>query len=122
MSSNSREWREAIGRRSERRGRWGREAEAQVATLLHRIKENGLIRGFIYHQPNSEADSSGMDFTVFKDVAGQVVERSFGITISVRCLNRHRVIHRGAGPDQFCFPINMSPEKKVKRILSLFCP
>lgn len=73
--------RERSNKISERHGRWGREMEQRVAAILEKMVQEGLLHSAIYHEPNSSEDQAGKDFTVEKMVGGELVIRSFAITI-----------------------------------------
>lgn len=118
MSRSERRWQEFSARRSERYSRLGREQEFWVEKILVDAVECGELLGAVRHSPNSAADFAGKDFTVKKKVGGQVVIRSFGITISHNSWNRAKINHRDV--PQFCFPIGTKPETVIMRVLDLF--
>lgn len=92
--------------------------EDQVESILETLKEEGQIASFQRHAHNSSADRAGKDFSATKEINGEEVTFSFGVTISMRSWNEARARHYGV--PQFCFPIGSKPETIVKRILGLF--
>lgn len=107
-------------RKAERYGKVGREMEDRVSSLLKRASKNNqsLFLRAIYHQPNSEMDCDGADFTVEKLIDGRVYSVTFGISISPKCCNQSNAKH----PDrlQMCFPININDSTIVKKVEKLF--
>src|SRR6185436_1454107 len=103
----------SLDRKSERRSLLGRKFEQTVAQYLTQLQAEGAIDRFVYHEPHSDADECGKDFTVEK--SGTSV--SFGVTIS----NNSARYARGIHPDVevFYFPHNTKPETVKKRILDL---
>jgi len=77
--------------------------------------DEGIIDGFKYHAPNSVEDQEGKDFTVWRKKEHDMVTRSFGITISLRCCDNHHY-----PLPEFCFPIETTDKTIKRRILSLF--
>lgn len=106
------------GRRAKLMSKQGRALETEVETILTRLLAEEKITGFTCHEPNSEEDGDGKDFTVCGKIGEEEVSRPFGVTISLRRWRDSRVKH----PDvpQFCFPLGTKPETIVKKILSLF--
>jgi len=109
---------ESRDRRGERYAEIGRKFEGEVADLLQKMQDEKLIVGFVRHEPHSAEDGQGRDFTVTGLIAGVPVERSFGVTISLRSWRQSKIIY----PDvpQHCFPIGTKPETIRARILELF--
>ncbi|OHA26105.1 MAG: hypothetical protein A3C06_00860 [Candidatus Taylorbacteria bacterium RIFCSPHIGHO2_02_FULL_46_13] len=97
---------------------YGRAFESTVEGYLQKLLDFGQIKSFTRHPPRSPEDYGGRDFTVSKEVGGVSVERSFGVTISIRSWNRGKRLHP-AHP-QFCFPIGTNKETINRRILGLF--
>ena len=118
MAKLARKRQEASGRKSQRMADAGRAFEEEVAGILERMLEEKLISGFVAHAPHSSEDAQGRDFTVTSIAGGKTVERSFGVTISLKRWQRSKILH----PDvpQFCFPLGTKPETVRKRILELF--
>lgn len=106
------------GRRARLMSKQGRAFELEVAKILTRLLEEEKISDFQRHEPSSEEDHDGKDFTVCRKIGEEVVSRSFGVTISLRSWADGKVKH----PDvpQFCFPLGTKPETIEKKILSLF--
>lgn len=115
---NGRAAEEWAGRHAQRYARLGVALEEQIASLLADLKEKGVIAGFQRHEHNSPADMDGRDFSVSIDVAGEVVTRHFGVTISVASWGLARTRHPLT--PQLCFPIGTKPETITRRILELF--
>ena len=117
---NSKQWREANNRKSERYSEYGRLFELEVEKLLTKMKEQGKILSFVRHVPNTPEDYAGKDFTVTKMINNETVERSFGVTISLRYknFNEHKLRHPNV--PQFRFPIGTNPSTIEKRVLELF--
>lgn len=105
-------------RRGERRSALGRSFEIAVEAVLNGLKDRGLVADFVRNQPNSKEDSMGKDFTVRKMVNGQMLERSFGVTISQKSWQVAK--HRYINVPQFLFPIGTNPSTIESRILGLF--
>ena len=118
MAKNKAMFKKLCNRKSQRFAALGRKLEKEVAELLEKMQESGLIESFVYNKPFSEADCQGKDFTVRLSIGDEVVERSFGVTISYKSWGDSKVKH----PDvrQFCFPIGTKPETIQKRVLELF--
>ncbi len=105
-------------RRAMRMSEHGRAFEVTVEGYLQEILDFGLIQKFIRHPPHSPEDYDGRDFTISKDVEGVSIEKTFGVTISIKSWNRGKRLHRSY--QQFCFPIGTKKETVVRRILGLF--
>lgn len=112
-------YKDSRDRRSQRKAAQGRVFENSVmVALLEKMKEEKKIFDFIYHEPNSPADREGRDFTVKQILLGEIIERSFGVTISLNSQQESRIKHPAVTP--FFFPPETKPETIQKRILSLF--
>jgi hypothetical protein len=109
---------ESRNRRGDRYSEIGRKFEGEVAELLQKMQDEKLILGFERHAPNSTEDGQGRDFTVTALLAGVQVEKSFGVTISMRSWNEAKVLHPEV--PQFCFPLGTKPETIRARVLELF--
>lgn len=105
-------------RRTERMSKQGRMLEERVQRILVALQEQGSIQNFRYNRPFSQADREGKDFTVTKVVVGELVERSFGITISPRSWHESQTKYPEVS--QLCFPIGTNLETMARRILELF--
>lgn len=118
MPKLGRKRQESSGRKAVRMADAGRAFETEVAALLQKMQDEQVIAGYVAHDPNSPEDLDGRDFTVTAMAGGKPVERSFGVTISLRRWNQSKILH----PDtpQFCFPFGTKPETIRKRILELF--
>lgn len=114
----SRQVQESRDRRGNRFATYGRLFEEEMATLLARLQEEGLLTSFVRHEPNSREDSEGKDFTVTRGEGEDAVSRDFGITISLHSWRESKVKHPHV--PQFCFPIGTKPDTIKHRILSLF--
>jgi hypothetical protein len=107
-------------RKSERFSNYGREQEEKVRALLEEYREGGqkYFSSVELHRPNSPEDEQGYDLTVGREVDGQEIRKSFGITISLRSWQLGKQKHPSI--PQFCFPINARPETIIRRVKSLF--
>lgn len=105
-------------RRNQRFSDYGRDFEQEMCKFLEKLKEAGDITDFLYHEPHSESDRAGKDFTVAKLVNEVRQEHSFGVTISLQRWPISKACHPNV--PQFCFPIGTKPETIKKRILELF--
>ena len=96
----------------------GVELEDRVAVMLGGLQQQGQIDVFNRHEHHSDEDHAGRDFTIWKIVGGERVEKTFGVTISMRRWNYSKCLH----PDvkQFCFPIGTNDTTIQRRILELF--
>ncbi len=109
---------EFAARRGLRMARVGRDLEVKVKEYLQEMTYSGVIYSFIRHEPNSPEDKDGRDFTVVKQINGEIISRSFGVTISLHSWSQSKRLH--PTHPQFCFPIGTNKETIVKRILELF--
>lgn len=107
-------------RKSERYSEQGRIMEKRVRDILNNTLINGipLFLEVIYHQPHSKIDCEGADFTVTKKVGQQLLQISFGISISQHICEESKAKH----PDklQLCFPIGISDRRIIERVEELF--
>src|SRR3989344_3972406 len=101
-----------VARRAERRALFCRVTEDRVLGILVRAKNAGRFLAVKKSEPNSEEDRLGKDFTIQKVVGEAVVEKSFGVTISLPQQKKALAIHPGIS----CFLI--TPEMKDKTLLS----
>lgn len=76
-----------------RRSILGRMTEDRVAGLLAKKQEAGELVSFERYPANSPEDAEGKDFRVSKEINGEVVSASFGITISMREHQDHLMKH-----------------------------
>lgn len=118
MSFNQKSRQEFSNRRSVRMSKLGREFEQEVLKLLNRMVEDSKLASAVYNAPFSREDREGKDFTVGKLVNGEIVYRSFGVTISLLSYSKGKVLHHEV--PQFCFPIGTNPSTIEKRVLALF--
>jgi hypothetical protein len=105
-------------RRSERMAKVGRHLEEEVDGYLEELKSSGKIESFTSNQPFSAADCDGKDFTIRMSIDGAIIEKSFGVTISLRRWGLSKRLHPKT--PQFCFPIGTNKETIVRHILSVF--
>lgn len=105
-------------RKGERKARWGRDFEEVVFKMLQRMQDEGHFKDVTYHSPNSTEDRDGKDFTVVRVLEGERIERSFGMTTSLR--SRESAQGKHPGVPQFHWPINTKPETILKRVFTLF--
>lgn len=80
----TREWKEVIARRAQRRGDYGRAFELDVERVLTESKRFDHV---VRHAPNSEADTLGHDFTVC------IGERSISFGAPLRAPDPHADRH-----------------------------
>jgi len=104
---------EAYNRKSERYSEIGRQFENEFEQLLISWVEAGYFDGY-----ERRTDREGEDFLVYKKINEEMLEKSFGITISQRKVVKDRVRHRHI--PQFCFPIGTKPDTMLKRVSELF--
>lgn len=117
-TKSERRWEEINGRRAVRYSQVGRDMEKRVGLLLDTLVEDGRLARATMHEPNSQADQEGRDFTVGIQLeCGQYVERSFGITASARSWSKRP--SDGEIPN-FLFPIETKDETIISRVLALF--
>ena len=104
-------------RKAERYSRHGRELERRVVLILEKMKKEDRIKNYTYHEPFSQEDLKGEDFTIIKEINGQEVAIGFGVTISARSKTRHKINH----PDKPCIhiPFEMRDERIIERIEKL---
>ena len=109
-----------IKRKADRYSIQGREQEDQVWRILSRARLEGepTFAWVTHHAAYSTPDRQGKDFTVARVVRGEIVSRSFGVTISLKSWKLDQQLYPGV--PQFCFPIGTRPDTIIKRILSLF--
>jgi hypothetical protein len=110
--------RKADHRKANRYSEVGLDLELHVESLLEKMVEEEIIQSFTHHSHNSPEDSRGKDFTVSKVVCGEIIKKSFGVTISLRSWNHSK--HKHPNVPQMCFPIGTKTETINKRILDLF--
>lgn len=96
----------------------GRRFESKVEQVLYRMQQQGRIVRFTYHQPHSQEDREGKDFTVVKVVNGQPIEQSFGISISQHRVHQSQEKHPNV--PQLHLPLRMKDDQIATAILTLF--
>lgn len=94
----------------------GRALEADVTSVLETLRVSGAIDSYLYHEPHSEKDQQGIDFTV---VRGQSTIE-FNVTCSYRAW-RKRVVKTGC-PTILYFSDEVTADQIAERILELFIP
>ena len=106
-------------KKSERGKDLGGLMEERVEKLGLILVERGDLSEFVRHEPNSKEDSAGKDFTATKIINGELVQRSFGITISGE---KKRIVSQSLHLDvpQWWTPWEMRDENIQKKIVSLF--
>jgi hypothetical protein len=94
--------------------------EDTVEKILETMVKDKKLLSFKRSKPNSRQDREGRDFRVTKLVQGQKISISFGITISLTGVIRHKCKH----PDvpQLLMEPTISDERIAEKILSLFNP
>lgn len=104
-------------RKAERGSQLGRENEARVERLLAKKLEASEIISFKRHLPNSPEDLAGDDFQVSKEIDGEIITVSFGVTISQRKHKEHSMKH----PDKtsLLIPLEMRDERIWYRICQI---
>ncbi|MCL5407079.1 MAG: hypothetical protein M1429_01100 [Patescibacteria group bacterium] len=108
-------------KRLAKRSRIGRYQEGVVKKILEDAidpKGQPVFCQVILHQPNSLEDQQGKDLTVVKEVSGELVDCSFGITISQKSILRSRENHPHVS--QLYFPPGTSAEMIIFEVESLF--
>lgn len=98
----------------ERYARLGRDFELHVESILRQMVSAGDIIEYIRHEPRSDEDLHGRDFTILT-LAGNEV--SFGVTRSARHWNDSKARYRDIA--QWWFPYATSDETIRRKILRL---
>jgi len=109
--ANTKRFTEYAARKSVRYSRVGRQREADIEKILVASGQFNTVRR---HEPHSNADCDGKDFTVWRGDA----QRSFGVTISSHCWHDAELKHPQV--PQFWFPLNTKPETIIARVTALF--
>ncbi|MDA2922299.1 hypothetical protein MYX07_03475, partial [Patescibacteria group bacterium AH-259-L07] len=68
--------------------------------------------------PHGREDSQGKDFTVSKIVNGELVTKSFGVSISLKSVAKAQKKHPNV--PQIHLPLNSKPDDIVRSVLALF--
>jgi len=119
MTKSRQRWAEIDARKAGRYAAEGKKQEGVIEELLRGAHdESGLLFLEVTRtESQGELDEQGCDFIVKRAIQGEVVERTFGVTISARSQKRAKARH--AVP-QFHVPIGFNAERFVKKIYDLF--
>ncbi len=94
--------------------------EEYVEKILRSIQMAGQIADFQHHSKYSLADQDGKDFTVRKEIAGILVEKSFSVTVSAGRCQLAKVKHPKITTFWFPRGIETNPKEIKSAIRSIF--
>lgn len=108
---------EYIKRRAQRRSELGLQNEDRVLDILEQAVDKGRFSSFRKTRRSGPEDFSGKDFIVKKIVHGEVVEISFGVTISLKSQQTALLRH---GLPCFLITPEMKDETFLRKVDKLF--
>jgi len=111
---------EIDARKSKRYAKVGLEMEEAIAEFLRNAtNSNGqpIFEEVVHHKQSSPADLNGKDITVYRKVDNILLDRSFGVTISLKRFHKTQNLHQ---TPVFFTPIGFNQQNLLKKILDLF--